>query len=420
MQQWRTSKGTKSLVGAAGAVVCLGMAVAPAGAMTPAPSTHGHSTASTSSPPGSGYRVVASGLDNPRQLSFARNGDLYVAESGHGGNGPCIPDPDTQGVDSCFGLTGAITRIHHGRKHQVVSGLPSLAPQVPTSNGQLPPGAEAAGPSDVIVTHHNDIAFTVGFGSNPVNRFKFSAVSDVGHLLGTVDTAHVSPSWWPWRHRSALPQLAGDIAAFEYVNNPVPPGDVPDSNANAVVRDGGDYIVADAGGNDLLRVDRTGTVSLITTFPSAEGCVAPGPPPQPVVSGQAVPTSVVRGPHGAYYVSELTGFPFCEGSAVIWKVKNGHASVYASGLTNVTDLAFDRHGTLYAVEIAQHGLTQGPIGAVVRIPRGGGDHFEVIAGGLMAPYGIALRRGHAYVTVGSILPSSAGGGKVICIPLRRS
>jgi len=33
-------------------------------------------------------RVVAEGLDNPRGMDFAPNGDLYVAESGRGGAGP--------------------------------------------------------------------------------------------------------------------------------------------------------------------------------------------------------------------------------------------------------------------------------------------------------------------------------------------
>ena len=82
----------------------------------------------------------------------------------------------------------------------------------------------------------------------------------------------------------------------------------------------------------------------------------------------AVPTAVVRGPDGAWYVSQLTGFPFTKGSASIWRIgSSGEPKVYASGLTNVTDLAF--HGrTLYAVQIATDGLLSGP--------RGPGDGAE--------------------------------------------
>ena len=34
--------------------------------------------------------VVASGLDSPRHLAFGSRGDLFVAESGRGGSGPCF------------------------------------------------------------------------------------------------------------------------------------------------------------------------------------------------------------------------------------------------------------------------------------------------------------------------------------------
>ena len=58
------------------------------------------------------------------------------------------------------------------------------------------------------------------------------------------------------------------------------------------------------------------------------------------------------GPDGAYYISQLTGFPFEKGDANIWRVVPGQAAtVYASGLTNLTDLAFAPDGSLYATGI---------------------------------------------------------------------
>jgi len=388
------------VIAVVGVAAIVGFGVAPAALAAGDPPAQG-----TSSP----YPVVASGLDNPRQLAFSSNGDLYIAESGHGGSGPCAPSGDDPSVNTCFGTTGAITKVaSSGGQQQVVTGLPSLAVQVATQNGQLPPGAQASGPSDVAVLDGDQIAFTVGLGLNPANRAAFAAAAPAGGLLGTLDTAS------PPATASDVTQLA-DIAGFEAVNNPVPPADAPDSNANAVLADGQNFLVVDAGGNDLLRVTPGGQVSLVTTFPSATK-TCPPPPVQP----QAVPTSVVRGPDGALYVSELTGFPFCEGGASIYRVtSDGTATVYASGLTNLTDLAFGPDGTLYAVEIAQHGLQQAPIGAVVAIPPGGGDDiagYRIVASGLFAPYGIALRGDFAYVTTGSILPASAGGGNVIRIP----
>jgi sugar lactone lactonase YvrE len=87
--------------------------------------------------------------------------------------------------------------------------------------------------------------------------------------------------------------------------------------------------------------------------------------------------------------------------------------VYASGLTNLTDLAFAPDGSLYAVEIATEGLLAGPIGSLVKVTPGGSVH-ETVAGGLRSPYGVALSSGAAYVTICSVC---VGDGEVIRIPL---
>src|SRR5437867_19637 len=71
-------------------------------------------------------QTIATGLDNPRGLSFDPEGSLYVAEAGKGGAGPCGPGPlGTR----CYGTSGAITRIDLKKQEQarVAAGLPSLA-----------------------------------------------------------------------------------------------------------------------------------------------------------------------------------------------------------------------------------------------------------------------------------------------------
>jgi hypothetical protein len=74
--------------------------------------------------------------------------------------------------------------------------------------------------------------------------------------------------------------------------------------------------------------------------------------------------------------------------------RTGRTTVYASSLTNVTDLAFDGR-TLYAVQISTEGLLTGPTGSVVEVRPGPSNHTTV-AGGLFAPYGIAISNGSAY------------------------
>ena len=89
--------------------------------------------------------------------------------------------------------------------------------------------------------------------------------------------------------------------------------------------------------------------------------------------------------------------------------------MYASGLTNVTDLAF-RGSTLYAVQLADEGLLSGPTGSLVKVERGGAtpEDLTVVAGNLFAPFGLALSGRTAYVTTGSVAP---GAGQVIKVRL---
>jgi hypothetical protein len=255
------------------------------------------------------WEVVASGLDNPRQLSFGRRGALFVAEAGTGGARTCLEGP--AGV-TCFGRSGAVTRIsQQGVQTRVLDGLPSMAEE---------DGTAALGPSDLVVGKKNRrFVLAVGLGNDPAVRDELPAAgADLASLLTGSFRAGT------WRRLS-------DLGAFEAAENP--DGRLPDTNPVAVIRDDGDFVVVDAGANALLEVDDDGDVEgVLAVFPRQR---AGG------TRVDAVPTSVVEGPDGAFYVSQLTGFPFVRGAAKIWRVEDDDREVYARGLTNVTDLAFD-------------------------------------------------------------------------------
>lgn len=335
--------------------------------------------------------VIASGLNNPRQLAFSPDGDLYVAEAGTGGTGPCMSGPE--GGTVCFGTTGSITRIsEHGVQSQVLTGLPSLANQ-----GD---GAQAIGPSDVAPLDDGILAVLTGLGGNLDMRDTLPAA---GATMGTLRWINT---------RSGHSRTIADLAAFEAQANPV---DDVDSNPVGLTRHQGRFLVADAGGNDVLSVRMGGRVGIVASFPDrmVDAPAFLGLPPGTQIPMQAVPTSAVTGPDGARYVSQLTGFPFPAGAANIYRIaRDGTVTVYASGLTNVTDLAF-RGRTLYAVEIASAGLLAGPTGALVRVDRDS-TAPTVVAGDLFAPYGLAIHDGSAYVTTGSV---TAGGGQVLRVSL---
>jgi hypothetical protein len=238
------------------------------------------------------------------------------------------------------------------------------------------------------------IAFTVGLGTDPANRRN---LPKTGRVLGTLMAANL---------RTGDRHVLADLARHEASTNPV---DDPDSDPTGLARLGDRFVTTDSGGNTLVSARASGGTHTMAVFPDT-----------PLGSGfyQAVPTDVVRGPDGALYVTQLTGFPFLKGAANIYRVVPGHApTIYASNLTNVTSLAFAPDGTLYAVQISDEGLASGgpPIGSLLRVARdGSGQTTAAVASGLFAPYGVAIRQGSAYVSVCSVC---AIGGQVIKIPL---
>ncbi len=351
--------------------------------------------------------VIASGLDNPRGLTLAFGGGLLVAEAGRGGNGPCVQSPEDPTQEQCLGASGAITWVGGtpfagGRSaaagkgwHQkeLVGGLPSLAPA---------DGSGATGPHHVSPYAPGSYVATIGLGGDLAVR---SSLGNGGRLLGTVVTTKPGSS--------RVSKLA-DLAAYEERKNP--DGGIPDSNPYGVLGTPFGAVATDAGGNTLLSISRAGRVSTLAVFPDRI-VTAPPPPNGPggQIPMQAVPTSVVRGPDGAFYVSQLTGYPFPVGAANIYRVVPGKKpTVYASGFTNVIDLAFDRAGRLLVLQLTTNGLAvpdPGP-GKLIRIDHKG-KRTEVAPGALLFPGGLAVGPdGSYYVTNKSIF---AGGGEVLRI-----
>jgi sugar lactone lactonase YvrE len=207
-------------------------------------------------------------------------------------------------------------------------------------------------------------------------------------------------------------KVVADIGAYQVTDpDPDDQDDFPEeSNPNGLAILGhGNVLVADAAANDLLHVSKDGTISTVARFPREE--VAPG------VLAEAVPTSVAVGPDGGWYVSELTGFPFVPGSAKIYRIEPGTTeatcpsaacTVYASGFTNIIDLAFGSDGTMYVLEISKNGLlSDNPVGALWAVQ--GGTKTELAPGELLFPGGVAVGRHNTlYVTTGAVFGEGAG------------
>jgi hypothetical protein len=270
----------------------------------------------------------------------------------------------------------------------------------------------------------------------PIGRGSMFALRGGGPGLTTGAIFRVS--------RGNVRQIA-DLYAFEAANNPHPTA--VDSNPFDVeVLNGGEAIVADAGGNTLLTVDRSGHVDWIAAFPdelvstanlkSLAGC--PTPPAAfaficalpAMMPAQSVSTSVAIGPDGAYYVGELKGFPAPTGESRIWRIEPGtlHAqcgssaacTVVADGFTSIVDLTFGPDNTLYVVELDEASWAavefpfDGTLGGTVNACDLATWTCTEVAADLPMPMAATTdRRGTVYVAINALVP---GAAEVIALP----
>jgi len=334
-----------------------------------AAAVHAAGAATTSGHHG-GAAVVADHLNNPRGLDL-RHGSLYVAEAGHGGD-TCIGEtPEEQ---TCVGLTSSITRVRHGHQRRIVRGLLSAA---------APDGTFAVGVDDVSVARRGGGLFMIATAAGCPDQLPPGLPAEVlrqnGKLL-----------------RGQAKRVVADITAFECANDP--DGQGPESDPYSVYAASNRHqVVADAAGDSVLEV-RRGRVSLLAVIPPSEN------------GTDQVPTSVTRGPDGAWYVGTLAEGAG-NGGANVWRIVPGHdPEVYVDGLTAVVDIAFGPDGSLYASEFTTDTATFSPVGAVVRVRPNG--HRTVLGTDVLHyPGGVAVdRHGKVYVANWSILPAGGATG----------
>jgi hypothetical protein len=343
--------------------------------------------------------VLADGLDNPKGLSFGLDGSLYVAEAGTGGDGACVPSPSGQG-DLCYGVSGAITQIENGIAKRVVTGLPSLA---------FPDGTGAGGPHDIKFDVTGKPYVLIGYAANPALRDTVLGKTDIGKII----TPELSNNTW---------NTIGDIVNYELTKSSKSSHCEVVSNPLSFCIDRETIVLVDAGANDLISVKLDGSdLKVIAALPNQilTNPIFPGsnsqnfdrghvPPPSayhdaPKVQMeiQSVPTGVVKGPDGAYYVCEFTGFPFPEGGARIYRIgADGQPTVYADGFTQLIDLTFDAEGNLYALQhMNSSGWKGNPDGSLIKIAPDGTCTTLLSGNGLESPTAMTIGADNAFYVI---------------------
>lgn len=332
-----------------------------------------------------GGETVASGFNGPQGVLVAPDGSVWVIDSGMGGDETVsFPSPESGQLEEAkYGESARIVQVAADGTQTVAASLPSVLV-----------GMEAIGGARLALL---DGVLYAASGQWTGEASSSPAIADTpGVVKIEGDAATLVANTWP----------------LEASQNP--DGTLFDSHPYGLTAGpDGMLWMADAGGNDLLKIDpASGEVSLIVAF---EGI--PGPLPNPGRNGamesDPVPTAVAFDDAGNAYVSLLPGFPFLPGSAKVVQVTtSGKISDYATGLSMVTDLRRGPDGNFYAVSMGQFS-EQGPTpnsGAIVRVMPG--DASEVVVSGLSFPTSIDFNSaGDAYVTTNGV--GAPGSGEVV-------
>lgn len=365
----------------------LGATLAPASAQDASPAAEAAAPALPM-----GCTVAASGLANPRFVTI-EDGIVYVTLAGSAGDeaifaeaGEGTPEP-TEPV-TMYGASGSVVAIlEDGSVAEVATGLPSFTF-----------GTEVVGAAGIDV--ENGIAYV--------------ATGGVGPATGTVPALAGRAAVWSIDLQSGEATIVADLETYEIETNP-DPWHIDSDPYGLVIGEDGMIYVADAGGNDIVKVDpATGETSVLAVIPGLPGQQA-NPDRGDASEIDPVPTGLALAPDGGLYVSLLSGGPFFPQTAALMHVAmDGAVTTVASGLTMLGDVTVAPDGSIYVVTMSENFIDPaGPApGAIVKVNADGTS--ETVISGIPFPNGIAFDgEGNAYITAMVSLPAGTPPGGMV-------